>query len=123
MKNTINWFEIPVKDFERAKKFYSTILDFDMKEEQMGPFRMGFLPYEQGAVSGAICHGEGYEPSASGTLVYLNAEGIMDDILSRIEPAGGKIVLPRTNITPEIGDMAMFMDPEGNKIALHTPVK
>ncbi len=26
MKNAINWFEIPVKNFDRAKKFYETIL-------------------------------------------------------------------------------------------------
>ena len=123
MKNTINWFEIPVKDFERAKKFYSNILNFKIEESQMGPYRMGFLPYEQGTVSGAICLGEGYEPSANGTLVYLNANGIMDEVLGKIESAGGKIVMPRTNITPEIGDMAMFIDTEGNKIALHTPVR
>src|SRR5690349_5599340 len=40
-KNAINWFEIPVTDFERAQKFYSAIFDYQMPEMPMGPFRMG----------------------------------------------------------------------------------
>ncbi|KXK55220.1 MAG: Glyoxalase-like domain protein [Chlorobi bacterium OLB5] len=121
MRNTINWFELPVVDFDRAKKFYEAIFEAKIEDQMMGPFRMGFLPSDGKGVSGAIVHGEGYEPSDKGAMVYLNADGILDEMLGRISKAGGNVVVPRTPITPEIGDFAIFMDTEGNKVALHTP--
>lgn len=121
MRNTINWFELPVTDFERAKKFYEAILECKIEDQMMGPYRMGFLPGDGVGVSGAIVHGEGYEPSDKGAMVYLNADGIIDEVISRIDKSGGKVVVPRTPITPEIGDFAIFLDTEGNKVALHTP--
>lgn len=121
MANAINWFEIPVMDFGRAKKFYNTIFSFEMQEQKMGDFLMGFFPADQSGVSGAICHGEGYKPSKEGTLIYLNADGRIDDVIGRIEKAGGKIVMPKSLVTDEIGYIAYFTDTEGNKVALHSP--
>jgi predicted enzyme related to lactoylglutathione lyase len=121
MANAINWFEIPVKDFNRAKKFYNAIFSFEMQEQKMGDYTMGFFPTDQSGVSGAICQGNGYEPSTNGTLIYLNADGKIDDIIGRIEKAGGKIVMPKSLVTDEIGYIAYFTDTEGNKVALHSP--
>jgi predicted enzyme related to lactoylglutathione lyase len=121
MANAINWFEIPVVDFPRAKKFYNTIFGFEMQEQKMGDYMMGFFPSDQSGVSGAICQGSGYEPSTNGTLIYLNADGRIDDIIGRIEKAGGKIVMPKNLVTDEIGYIAYFTDTEGNKVALHSP--
>lgn len=121
MRNTINWFELPAVNFDRAKKFYETIFEIKMEDSMMGPFRMGFFPGDAQAVNGAIVHGEGYEPSDKGAVVYLNADGIIDNVLAKITKAGGKVLVPRTPITPEIGDFAIFLDTEGNKVALHTP--
>ena len=120
LDNAITWFEIPVTDFERAKKFYSTIYDFDMPEAQVGAVRMGFLLYEQQAhrVGGAICYGQGYTPSEQGTLPYLNGGSDLNIVLSRIDKAGGKVVVPKTFIAPEHGYFARFVDTEGNMIAL-----
>ena len=121
MANAINWFEIPVVDFGRAKKFYNTIFGFEMQEQKMGGYMMGFFPADQSGVSGAICHGEGYKPSAEGTLIYLNADGRIDEVIDRIEKAGGKIVMPKSLVTDDIGYIAYFTDTEGNKVALHSP--
>ncbi|HAX49920.1 MAG TPA: VOC family protein [Ignavibacteria bacterium] len=121
MRNTINWFELPVVDFDRAKKFYEAIFDAKIEDQMMGPYRMGFLPSDGQGVSGAIVHGEGYTPSDKGAMIYLNADGIIDEVIERISKAGGTVVVPRSPITPEIGDFAIFMDTEGNKVALHTP--
>lgn len=122
LDNAITWFEIPVTDFERAKKFYSTIYDFDMPEAQVGPVRMGFLLYEQQPqrVGGAICFGQGYTPSSQGTLPYLNGGSDLNIVLDRIEKAGGKVVIPKTFIAPEHGYFARFIDTEGNLVALHS---
>jgi uncharacterized protein len=121
-KDAVSWVEIPVADFERAKKFYSQIYDYEMPEMPMGTHRMGFLLYDQqnGGIGGAIMHGEGYEPSAKGVKVYLNAGSDLNTVLNRVEPAGGKILLPKTQISPELGYFATFQDSEGNAICLYS---
>ena len=120
MANVINWFEIPVTDFERAKKFYAAILGAQLHVETMGEHLMGFLPMDGEGVGGAIVHGHGYTPSSDGTLVYLNGGDDLSTILNRVEPSGGKVALPKTQITEEIGYFALFLDSEGNKVALHS---
>lgn len=120
-KNAVSWFEIPVKNFENAKHFYRTIFDFDMPEVQMGPNRMGILLHEQGAgVGGAIVSGEWYEPSLSGTMVYLSANPDLSVVLGRVEKAGGTVMVPKTNIGAQMGYFAIFKDCEGNRVGLHS---
>jgi predicted enzyme related to lactoylglutathione lyase len=120
MKNMINWFEIPVTDFERAKKFYETIMDFQINVGEFGPWKMGFFPSFEGKVSGAIVIGQGYEPSEKGTLIYLNGNPDLSVNLGKVEAAGGKITVPKKQISPEIGYWACFIDTEGNRLALHS---
>jgi uncharacterized protein len=120
--NALNWFEVPVVDFDRAKKFYETIFDYQMPENMMGPTRMGFFLYDfkAGKVGGAICHGDGYAPSQQGALIYLNCQPDLQIVLSRVEQAGGKIVQPKGLIKAELGFIAPITDTEGNKVALHS---
>jgi hypothetical protein len=119
--NAINWFEIPVKNFERAKVFYGKILGNQLSEMEMGSFKMGFFPYDQtNGVGGAIVQGEGYEPTTNGARIYLNGGDDLTVVLNRVETAGGKIILPKTEITPEFGYYATFEDTEGNHISLHS---
>jgi len=120
-QHAVVWTEIPVNDFERARAFYSEIFDYDMPTQEMGPNMMGFLLFDMGGgVGGAIVKGEGYKPAADGPVVYLNGGSDLDIVLNRVEGAGGKIVAPKTLLTPEIGHVAHFMDSEGNRIALHS---
>jgi uncharacterized protein len=119
--NALSWFEIPVEDFGRAKTFYSRVFDYEMPELQMGPNLMGILLYDQEkGIGGAIVRGEGYTPSESGSLVYINAGSNLSVVLDRIEPAGGKVVVDKTMITPDLGYFAIFLDSEGNRLALHS---
>ncbi len=122
LKNSISWAEIPVTNFERAKKFYSTIYDYEMPSQQMGPNLMGFLLMEQesNGVGGAIIKGENCVPSQEGTLVYLNGGKDLNVVLNLVEDAGGKVLLPKTQITPEFGYYALFLDTEGNKLGIHS---
>jgi predicted enzyme related to lactoylglutathione lyase len=120
-KNAISWFEIPVRNFEKAKLFYQTIFNFDMPEMQVGPNRMGILLHEQGAgVGGAIVAGEWYEPTAQGTIVYLTADPDLAEVLGRVEKAGGSVLVPKTNIGDNMGYFAIFKDVEGNRVGLHS---
>lgn len=120
MKNAINWFEIPVKDFDRAKKFYETILNFQMEVMDFEGLKLGMLPSEKGALGGSICWGESYVPSEAGTLIYINGDPDLAEIEKRIEPAGGKVIMSKKQISPDIGYMSLFIDSEGNRIALHS---
>jgi predicted enzyme related to lactoylglutathione lyase len=120
LKNSINWFEIPVLDFDRAKLFYSMIYNYEMPDQIMGPIRMGFFLVEKGGIGGAIVYGEGYVPSKEGTLVYLNGGKDLSVVLNRVENAGGKIISPKMKINDELGYIALFLDSEGNRVALHS---
>jgi len=120
MANVINWFEIPVTDINRASKFYSEVLGGDLSQMEMGGIKMAFLPMQGEGVGGALCQSDQYKPSTDGTLVYLNGGDDLSAPLSRVEKSGGKVLLPKTLITEEIGYMAMFIDSEGNKVAFHS---
>jgi predicted enzyme related to lactoylglutathione lyase len=120
MQNLINWFEIAVKDLTRAKKFYGTILGVELKEVDMFGTKMAFFPSDGQNVSGSLVQGDDYTPSTEGSLIYLNGGSNLETILSKVEAAGGKIFVPKTQISPEMGYFAIFMDSEGNKMALHS---
>ncbi|MBL0135969.1 MAG: VOC family protein [Chitinophagaceae bacterium] len=120
MTNAINWFEIPVTDFTRAKKFYETLLGAEIMEVPFPNGKYGMLPADmEKGVGGGLVQGEGFEPSDKGTIVYLNGGDDLSGSLSRVEQAGGKIVMPKTSIGQN-GFMALFIDTEGNKVALHS---
>lgn len=121
MANAINWFEIPATNFSRAKSFYSTIFNTEMHTDTIMGNQMAFFNSTDGGVGGAVCQGEAYKPSSEGTMPYLNGGNDLSEVLDRVESAGGTITLPKTQISEEIGYMAIFFDTEGNKIALHSP--
>jgi len=121
MANAINWFEIPASNFDRAVKFYREVLAAEMPPNDFMGNKMAFFPYEQGEVSGAVCAGEMHKPSPEGALVYLNAGQDLSPALSRVEPAGGKVMVPKTKVSDEVGYIAIFQDSEGNRVALHSP--
>ena len=121
-RNALNWFEIPVADYDRSKLFYETILGFPLEPMDLPGLRMLMFPIDDRmGSSGALVYApEFYQPSANGTMVYLNGNPDLQSILDRVEPAGGKIAMPKTAISPEIGFMAVFYDSEGNRVALHS---
>lgn len=121
MANAINWFEIPANNLERACEFYGKVLGQDVHTHEVGGFKMGFLHNGEDGVGGALVKGDGYSPSAEGALIYLNGGTDLSDPLNRVEDAGGKVVLPKTKISDEIGYYGMFIDCEGNKLAFHSP--
>lgn len=120
VKNAVTWFEIPAADFARAKKFYETVFNIEMPAQNMMGYDMAFFAADKGGVSGSIIAGEVCVPSPTGTMVYLNGGPDLNEPLGRVEAAGGKILQPKTLITPEVGYMAVFLDSENNRVALHS---
>lgn len=127
-KHVFGWIEIPVTNMDRAIKFYESVFGFKISRNQMGPLDMGWFPFPgtpdspaPGAGGSLVKHDDFYKPSQDGTLVYFTSQtGNLSDELGRIEAAGGKIMVPKTLIAPDYGYMAVFIDSEGNRVALHS---
>jgi predicted enzyme related to lactoylglutathione lyase len=120
--NSLNWFEIPATDIKRAKQFYQTIFNIQMDEQEMMNIKMAFFPYDPGSgkASGALCQSDFHRPSMDGAIIYLNGNPDLKSVLDKVDTAGGRVVMPKTEITPDIGYMAFFTDTEGNRVALHS---
>ena len=124
--NMISWFEVPVLDMDRAKKFYEEVFKIEISINEFGGVLMGWFPPAEDitapGISGSLVKSEGnYIPSAThGSVVYFNSQsGDISDELSRVEAAGGKVLQDKTLISNEIGYMALVLDSEGNRIALY----
>ncbi|HZJ03778.1 MAG TPA: VOC family protein [Thermoleophilia bacterium] len=123
MAHAVSWFEIPATDFERAKTFYEKIFGFELAVVDTPVSRVAMFPskWQEGEIGGSITAGEGYRPAADGPVLYLNAVGDLDGILERVPDAGGQVVLPKTRVEmTDTGEMALFMDSEGNRIGLYS---
>lgn len=121
-KHTAVWFEIPVSDIDRATRFYSQVLGVDLAPMEFGPHKMAVFPggsEGDNVVHGALVKGEGYTPGRDGPMVYLNGGEDLAVPLARIEKAGGRVLQPKMSIGQH-GHMAIFLDTEGNRLALHS---
>jgi len=123
MRNAINWFEIPVNNIKRAKSFYEAIFDFELFDLDIGDgLQMAIFPAENGTVGGALIQKEEYYyPSDThGPLLYLNANPDLQTVLDKVEDSGGTVSIPKRLITEDNGYMAVIIDSEGNRVALHS---
>ena len=120
VRSALTWFEIPVLDFDRAVRFYETILDSPLRVEPFGNSRIAMFPYEQPGIGGCLDEGSFSRPCGSGgTVVYLDVSGRLDSTLMRVEDAGGRILANKTALPPGMGWFAQIADSEGNRIGLH----
>ena len=124
MNNAISWFEIGTTDLDRAAKFYEIIFGVKLNPLDLPNIKMRMFPIDdmENGVGGAVVNSGGFhKPSATdGPLIYLNGNPDLQNILDKVETAGGKIMVPKTLISPEYGFMAVFLDTEGNRIGLHS---
>ena len=119
MANQVVWVDIPVKDLDRAIRFYSAVLGAPVKREEFPGMTIGILPHQDGEVGGCLFKNEGDEPSSKGPLLYLNANGRLDQAIAAVEANGGKVLQPKHPIGP-YGHRAIVLDSEGNRVALHS---
>jgi len=119
MANQIVWVDIPIKDLDRAIKFYSAVLGAQVKKEEFPGMIIGILPHQEGEVGGCLFMREGEEPSSKGALIYLNANRRLDQAIAAAEANGRRIIQPKHQIGP-YGYRAIILDSEGNRVALHS---
>ena len=96
--HVISWFEIPSTDFERAVRFYETVLGTELRRENVGDQPIGIFQYTEPATGGSVIHSPTAKPSADGVVVYLNAQPNVDVVLDRVEKAGAVVGSERADI-------------------------
>lgn len=119
VKNYVSWFEIPAIDFTQAVNFYNHIFGIEMAQNVTEVNAMAFFPVTSG-IGGAVIAGPGSVPSDTGPLIYLNGGDDLGNVLNKVEEAGGRIVMTKTLISDDAGYFAIFIDCQGNKLALHS---
>ncbi len=119
VENYVSWFEIPALDFNQAVRFYNHIFGIEMEQNITDVNSMAFFPVTSG-IGGAVISGPGSIPSPIGPLIYLNGGNDLKNVLNKVEAAGGRIVMPKTLISEDEGYFAIFIDCQGNKLALHS---
>ncbi|HLU81457.1 MAG TPA: VOC family protein [Flavobacteriaceae bacterium] len=123
-QNAVCWFEIYVKDMERAKRFYSTVLNVELSDapemDGMPDMQMAFFPWVENApnANGALVKMNDMPVGAGGTIIYFQCEDCAVEE-SRVADAGGKIHQPKMSLG-EHGFCSMCVDTEGNIIGLHS---
>lgn len=118
-KDYVSWFEIPAIDFDQAIEFYQHIFSIKMQKTVTDSNAMAYFPMTSG-VCGAVVAGSGYVPSDTGPLIYLNGGDDLSVVLDKVEEVSGRIIMPKTLISEESGYFAVFIDSQGNKLALHS---
>ncbi len=120
--NLVGWFELPVIDMDRAKKFYETVFDISISVHDLGGLIMGWFPSDRSkpGATGSLVKHEMYAPSdTQGALIYFSCKDVAEE-LSRVEGTEGQILKQKTEIGGGHGFMALLKDTEGNRIALHS---
>jgi uncharacterized protein len=118
--NAVAWFEIPVRNIDRAQAFYEALLAAPMRREAMGPHTLAVFGYDEAGVGGCLLAGDDVPtPAGNGSLVYLNAKPSLDAVLARVEAAGGRITTPKVQLPGDMGCFAHVTDTEGNRVGLH----
>ncbi len=120
-------FEIPAKDYERAKGFYSNLFGWKIDEWPGSPTKYGMAtttptgkngPEQPGAINGAIMEkGNGVDS----TVVTIDVPSI-DEYLEKIVRAGGKAKMAKVKVG-DMGYNASFYDTEGNIVGLWENIK
>jgi predicted enzyme related to lactoylglutathione lyase len=122
--NIVGWFEIPVSDMDRAVKFYESVLGLKLEVHDLGNLKMALFPSDSnlpGAPGSLVFHDKFYKPSENGVLIYITSpSGDLDGDMKKVEDAGGKVIIPRRQVSDVFGFMAVFLDSEGNRVALHS---
>lgn len=123
MSNPIGWVEIPVTDMNSAIAFYDEVFGWSLQSRPFGDLEMAMFPSDSKAngASGALVYQpQFYEPSPmSGALVYFSCPDC-GDYADKSEKAGGRVLVPKQEISPEFGYMSIVLDNQGNRIGFHS---
>ena len=111
-RHAIDWFEIPVRDLDRAITFDEALLATTIRRETIGGGAVGIIKYDAESVGGCLCRFQDAEaPQPS-----------LDAALARAESLGARITTPKVTLPGDMGCFAHIVDTEGNRVGLHARV-
>lgn len=119
MEKLFSYVAIPAADFDRAYAFYDAITGGRIRRHPEVPFPMAYFHDGAGRDVGHLFQLPGFAPGKDGPIVYFETGTGLDAALAAVTRAGGTVVMPKTVIAPGKGSWAMFLDTEGNRLALH----
>jgi uncharacterized protein len=119
MSNAVVWLDIPVVDLDRAIRFYSAVMGQTITRQDFPNMSIGLFPHGDGEIGACLFQDPERSPSAEGPLAYLNAQGRLEAAEAAIELNGGEILQSKHSIGP-YGYRTVFLDSEGNRLALHS---
>ncbi|TQV86419.1 VOC family protein [Aliikangiella coralliicola] len=117
LHNRLVWFDLGVKDLQRAAEFYRAVLAKNITIEQFDNFEFGVFEHDKG-IGGCLVPTQ-ESPSTGNLLIYFNVDGRIQAAISEVTNHGGEVVENIHAIGPH-GFRAIIIDSEGNKIALHS---
>lgn len=130
MNKIFSYVAIPCTDFDRAFKFYHEITDGLIQKNPNVPFLMAYFTDQDNNYVGHLFQllqmklpDESVvelKPSSDGVIIYMEMAKDLEVTLGKVKKAGGQIVMPKMLIAPGKGYWALFLDTEGNKLALHS---
>jgi len=136
----VRWIEIPAIDFDRAFKFYSAVFGLLIEEHHFNGIRHGIFAAGPG-LTAAIKKMESPKKNSEGPVLFFKLTwGMspgMKEVTEKITLCGGKIIIPKTLIVDTLhekgevivprnyidqqqGYYSVFLDSEGNKMALYS---
>ena len=122
---TVQHFEIPADDVERAITFYKGVFDWTIQKlsnpEDSSKDYWFFDTKDQNGnkgIGGGLMKRQAPEHSVTN---YITVQSV-DDYASKIEEAGGKVIMPKTEI-PDMGYIIVFLDTESNMFGLYEAIK
>lgn len=118
--NPVGWFEIYVRDMNRARAFYEKTFDVTLTRFDTPGVDLWAFPMIHGGpgAAGALVKMDGKDSGIGGTLVYFPGEDCAK-MAARVVENGGQIHQNKKSIG-EHGFIALVLDTEGNMIGLHS---
>lgn len=112
----VAFFEIISDDRERAQRFYAELFGWKADGD---PAMGGYALVDTGSGDSAISGGIGASDSddTAGVRIYLRVDDL-ESYLEKAEKLGGTRLVPPTDLPGGYGQIAMFADPDGNKVGL-----
>lgn len=127
------WFEIPVKNMDRAMNFYKEVLGVKIERKTLHKTEYGLFDKKSTHVGGVLV--ERPEKAGAGVSLFFFVNVLSDAIDSALA-CGGKIITPKTLlkqtnsegktilaqnlIDNQVGYFAELFDSEGNQMALYS---
>jgi predicted enzyme related to lactoylglutathione lyase len=117
VKNAIGWFEIHVKNFDAAIKFYGGIFKWEFKQSLSTGSLYWNIYTGEGSIGGGFMKKTKAEHDGSAVILYIEVENI-EETLKKVTELGGKVNTPKTLINENAGFFGLLNDTDGNLIGL-----